>query len=117
MDIVERLTHYNDERLKFVPHLGMEIHSMNVGHEREAHLTLKDTQEAATEITRLREQVEVMRVALETVIHWNMPSTGKFHEDGSPMSYGYCFGSNGERDYIRQVATQALAKVKDVGCE
>lgn len=76
-----------------------------------------DALEAATEITQLRAQVEVMRDALEAVIRWEMPITGKFHKSGDPMSYGHCYGSNGERDYIRDLATQALAKVKEVGRE
>jgi len=52
---------------------------------------------------------EELRKALQTVARWELPPTGKTWDDGSPMSYAACYGSNGERDYMRQVALNALA--------
>jgi len=52
--------------------------------------------------------------ALQAVVAWELPETGKFwpDHDGTdsdrPMSYGAAYGSNGERDYFRNLARQAL---------
>src|SRR5689334_6751328 len=51
--------------------------------------------------------------ALEKIERWdNFPPSGRFYPHGEEMSYGAAFGSNGERDYMRSVASAALAKVK-----
>ena len=49
--------------------------------------------------------------ALEQIARWDgFPPTGKFWEgSGEPMSYSACYGSNGERDHMRNVAAEALA--------
>lgn len=49
--------------------------------------------------------------ALQKIARWHdeFPATGKTWDDGTPMSYGAANGSNGERDYMRQVALDALA--------
>jgi len=49
--------------------------------------------------------------ALSQIERWDgFPSTGKtWPESGEPMSYSACFGSNGEREFMRQLAAQALA--------
>jgi hypothetical protein len=49
-----------------------------------------------------------VREALEIIAGWELPASGQTWDDGSPMSYGAAFGSNGERDYMRQVASDAL---------
>ena len=51
---------------------------------------------------------ERLKEALEQVVDWKMPESNKTWDDGSPMSYGAAFGSNGERDYIRGIAKAAL---------
>ena len=53
---------------------------------------------------------EVLRAALERIARWfgEFPDTGRTWDDGSPMSYGAAFGSNGERDFMRQLARVAL---------
>jgi hypothetical protein len=63
-----------------------------------------------TKGNRMSDSEEIMRVALQRIAKWfgEFPHTGRFHEDGSEMSYGYCNGSNGERDYMRQIALEAL---------
>lgn len=77
-----------------------------------------DLNEAADEIERLEKLVEEMRKALEIIESWwpEFPATGKFWDnvDGTPsdrpMSYGATNGSNGERDYMRDIARQAISK-------
>lgn len=51
-----------------------------------------------------------MRSALEKIERWfgEFPATGKTWDDGSTMSYSACYGSNGERDYMRGIAKDAL---------
>jgi hypothetical protein len=60
-------------------------------------------------------EVERMRVALERIARWmgEFPPTGQKWDDGTPMSYSACFGSNGERDYMRSVAREALTALKE----
>lgn len=49
--------------------------------------------------------------ALKIVQQWQLPSTGQFWDDDKtkPMSYAACYGSNGERDFMRNVANEALS--------
>jgi hypothetical protein len=51
-----------------------------------------------------------MEAALRKIARWfgEFPASGKVFKDGTPMSYGAAYGSNGERDYMRQVALNAL---------
>lgn len=86
----------------------------NVGHmvERanDEYVKLSDVQSLlATKPAAAPEVAEELRKALQTVARWEVPPTGKTWDDGSPMSYAACYGSNGERDYMRQVALNALA--------
>ena len=48
--------------------------------------------------------------ALNKIQNWEMPETGRFWDNDPtrPMSYAACYGSNGERDFIRSIARQAL---------
>lgn len=57
-----------------------------------------------------------MEKALRKIARWHneFPSTGRFWDEPTnarPMSYGAAYGSNGERDYMRQIALNALAAV------
>jgi len=59
----------------------------------------------------LAARVQKMRKALERISRWNgeFPPTGIFRKGADEtMSYGAAYGSNGERDYMRYVAGQAL---------
>lgn len=51
--------------------------------------------------------------ALRRIEKWfdEFPPTGRFWDDEKtrPMSYGAAYGSNGERDYMRGIASAALA--------
>jgi len=61
-------------------------------------------------------RIEALEAALRAVVEWDMPETGKCwpNDDGTqsdrPMSYSACYGSNGERDYIRTLARDALGR-------
>jgi len=48
--------------------------------------------------------------ALKQIEEWQLPSTGQFWDDEEtrPMSYESLYGSNGVRDYMRNVAREAL---------
>ncbi len=52
-----------------------------------------------------------MLAALRRIERWfgEFPPTGQQWDDGSPKSYFACYGSNGERDYMRSVARDAIA--------
>jgi len=50
-----------------------------------------------------------LREALKVISEWNsFPETGQKWRDGTPLSYAAAYGSNGERDYMRNVAQKAL---------
>lgn len=56
--------------------------------------------------------IEAQREALERIERWfgEFPATGEYwdKEMKCPMSYAALYGSNGERDYMREVARNAL---------
>ena len=57
------------------------------------------------------DEMERLRAALARIERWHgeFPETGKtWEETGDPVSYSAAYGSNGERDYMRQVARDAL---------
>lgn len=58
----------------------------------------------------LVERVAKLEEALKQISDWSLPSTGQFWDGDKarPMSYGACYGSNGERDYFKKIATRAL---------
>jgi hypothetical protein len=59
----------------------------------------------------MNDKTNLLAAALQKIARWHgeFPATGRTWADGSPMSYSACFGSNGERDHMRQVALDALA--------
>jgi hypothetical protein len=69
-------------------------------------------EEKVLDVTAERDR---LRAALELIVAWkDFPATGHFwpNADGSlsdrEMPYGCCYGSNGERDYMRSIAAAAL---------
>jgi hypothetical protein len=62
-------------------------------------------------VKELRQENARHRTALLRISKWfgEFPPTGRTWEDGTAMSYSAAFGSNGERDYMRQVADDALS--------
>jgi hypothetical protein len=75
-----------------------------------------DKQDA--EHLQLKERAEKMEAALSIVRDWKLPATGRFWDDGKktrPLSYEAAYGSNGVRDYMKNIANDALAcKGKEV---
>lgn len=65
----------------------------------------------AAPVSQHDSSVKVLRAALERIARWHgeFPAPDSKWDDGTPMSYGAAYGSNGERDYMRQVALDALA--------
>ena len=53
---------------------------------------------------------EVNRL-MQQIIAWKLPETGKYYdaEQQHPMSYEMCYGSNGAREYVRNLAQDALS--------
>lgn len=74
-----------------------------------------------TNYAALQAKCERYEKALQIVQKWQLPSTGQFWDNDKtrPMSYGACYGSNGERDFMRGIANEALAGggEKEVGSE
>lgn len=62
------------------------------------------------EMERLKAENEKMRKALEVIANWQLPPTGKVwdNDNAQPISFEAEYGSNGARDYMKQVATEAL---------
>lgn len=56
-------------------------------------------------------EIKKLREALEIIEAWKLPETGKFWngDPKRPMSYRACFGTNGERDFMRSIAKKALS--------
>ena len=78
----------------------------------------EQTRERRSEVTTKEELISKLKIenrryraALERISKWfgEFPPTGRTWDDGTAMSYAAAFGSNGERDYMRQVAASALA--------
>jgi len=56
-------------------------------------------------------RIAQMELALRIISNWKLPDTGKYWDEPNkqrPMSYSACYGSNGERDHMRQIANSAL---------
>lgn len=51
-----------------------------------------------------------MADALYRIAKWDLPETGEFvdKEKTVKASYGFLYGSNGERDYMRKIAKDVL---------
>lgn len=54
--------------------------------------------------------IERYEKALKFILKWEFPPTGQFWDVDKlqPMSYAACYGSNGERDFMRNIANEAL---------
>lgn len=61
----------------------------------------------------------MLRAALERIAKWHgeFPATGRKWDDGTPMSYYAAYGSNGERDYMRKVASDAITAAATLPAE
>lgn len=74
---------------------------------------------------RTAARIKVLETALATIVRWDdFPKTGRFwdredpqRDERRPMSFRACFGSNGERDYMRGIAGTALLEGKPSGVD
>lgn len=53
--------------------------------------------------------------ALERIERWHGEFPSVEREDGTHVSYGWAFGSNGQRDFMRNIARAALKAAKEAG--
>jgi hypothetical protein len=67
-------------------------------------------------IGKLRARVNDAQYALQRIERWEgeFPATGRVWDDGTNMSYFACFGSNGERDFMREIAREMLVKLESL---
>ncbi len=66
-------------------------------------------------MTTQEQALEMAKKTLRQINGWiGFPDTGERWPNGQPMSYGACYGSNGERDYMRSIARDALAAIANV---
>jgi hypothetical protein len=63
---------------------------------------------AASPIDALVARIRELEAALFKIEDWQLPKSEQTWPDGTPMSYGAAFGSNGERNWARTVAHEAL---------
>lgn len=66
------------------------------------------------DVAALQMAVSEAEKALRKIAAWHgeFPATGVTYEDGTPVSYAAAYGSNGERDYMRGVALEALNAIR-----
>jgi hypothetical protein len=91
---------FNESGCKFYSNNALEL---------KQHIEI---QELGYKINDLQAKCERYEKALRVIQKWQLPSTGKLWDHGTymePMSYGACYGSNGERDFMRNVANEALS--------
>lgn len=63
----------------------------------------------STQTSALHVQVKQMRAALEQIVRWDgFPRVPDRDDPSKDYSYGVAYGSNGERDFMRDVARRAL---------
>jgi uncharacterized protein YukJ len=64
----------------------------------------------AMQLQPIETKTEELTQALQKIADWEMPESGSFWDDEKtrPMSYEAAYGSNGVRDYIKEIAKQAL---------
>jgi hypothetical protein len=60
------------------------------------------------EAEKVRARALHAEAALQAIVEWKLPPSGQTHEDGSPMSFSYAYGSNGEQRYFQNLAQAAL---------
>lgn len=53
--------------------------------------------------------------ALKRIAAWEMPGSGQAWPNGQDMSYEAAYGSNGCRDFVKQLAAEALAALEVEG--
>jgi hypothetical protein len=119
-DIAWRKDHNELQRLQILD----ESNTSNYSAQEELHeaeIQSENLRKAYDEVGRkhaaLKEKAAKMEEALRQIEKWQLPETGRFwdKEETQPMSFEACAGSNGAREYIRNVARQALEWEKEEG--
>jgi hypothetical protein len=82
--------------------------------QQDNHLAILKTYRMA--LVESATRVEVLTDALEEIADWKLPPTGEFWDGdpARPVSFETNFGSQGAKAHIRNVATLALATVKEL---
>lgn len=62
-------------------------------------------------IAILTRQLATARKAMQFVIAWNEFPMVTPRDGGEPISYGYAYGSNGQRDFMREKLQEAIAAI------
>lgn len=60
------------------------------------------------------EAIPELVVALNKVLNWELPETGKFWnaDETQPMSYQAAYGSEGAKEYFQKIVKAAIEKAK-----
>lgn len=123
-DLADALSDQEADRLKAnFPNMDYgrmisQVHGYQLGVIAGATEYAAKLHQAQQEIAELKTKCDRYETALKIVQQWQLPATGKFWDllQQEPMSYGACYGSNGERDYMRNIANQALSGEGDRIC-
>ena len=64
-----------------------------------------------SDLKQFKEDNKEFLEALEKIMKWELPETNEFWDEDKkrPMSYESCYGSNGARDYIKNIAYSAIS--------
>ena len=71
-----------------------------------------DTSGGCVVSDNLLREIDRLEAALLQIADWQFPDSGQYWdepENTRPMQWGAAFGSNGERDFMRNVAAAALS--------
>lgn len=61
--------------------------------------------------SELYKRIEKLTHALQTIMTWDkqtFPKVQDLHDPTKFWNYGFAYGSNGERDYMRSIAAEAM---------
>lgn len=77
------------------------------------YVTASFARQLERDLAAARSRIAELESGLQRIERWHgeFPETGRFWDEPhntQPMSYAACFGSNGERDYMREIARQLL---------
>lgn len=112
-DIVD----FNDHCIALSPSLKEAIKAKGLWEYYQAFVRTHGA-ESITELVVQRDKLKAendrLRAALERVAKWygEFPDTGRQWDDGEAMSFTACFGSDGAREHMRDVARLALLPVE-----
>ncbi len=98
---------YNDLVVRIAD--AYEAQAVRIAELENENTSLKNVAEANINAgVEMAGRIRELENALTKIEAWEMPDTGRTWDDGSPMSYAACWGTNGEQDHIRGIARAAL---------